>query len=179
MRAPWVVQRGGARRRSLVLLSHREAITRHALGRSAKDDDALTGSLAFPCLRRETWGTRFVRYEASLIEEHGAVEGVALDGLEAGVADDAPEFFLGGAVRCAGSFDDVLFEHDGAYIVAAKVEAELEDLEALRDPAGLHVLDVVEIKARDGEHLEVFDGGGFFPSAAAESGVAPAGSSRG
>ncbi len=72
----------------------------------------------------------------------------------------------------AGGFDDVLFEHDGAYVVAAEVKAEFEDLEALRDPAGLHVLDVVEVEARDGEDLEVFDGGGFFPAAAAESGVA-------
>src|SRR5690349_18772790 len=64
-----------------------------------------------------------------LIEEHGAVEGVALDGLEAGVADDAAEFFFGGAVAGAGGFDDVFFEHDGAYVVAAEMEAKLEDLE--------------------------------------------------
>ena len=48
--------------------------------------------------------------ELALVEEHGAVEGVALDGLEAGVADDAAEFFFCGAVRGARSFDDVLFE---------------------------------------------------------------------
>ena len=34
-----------------------------------------------------------------LIEEHGAVEGVTLDGFETGVTDDAAEFFLRGAVR--------------------------------------------------------------------------------
>src|SRR6478736_7624652 len=81
-----------------------------------------------------------VRCEAALIEKHGAIEGVALDGLEASVADDAAEFFLCGAVRGAGGLDDVLFEHDGAYVVAAEVQSQLEDLEALRDPAGLHVL---------------------------------------
>ena len=59
----------------------------------------------------------------SLVEEHGAVEGVALDGLEAGVADDAAEFFFGGAVAGAGGLDDILFKHDGAYVVAAEVEA--------------------------------------------------------
>ena len=58
-----------------------------------------------------------------LVEEHGVVEGVALDGFEAGVADDTAEFLFGGAVAGAGSFDHVLFEHDGAYIVAAEVEA--------------------------------------------------------
>ena len=102
------------------------------------------------------------------VEEHGAVEGVALDGFEAGVADDAAEFFFSGAVGCSGCFDDVLFEHDGAYVVAAEVEAELENLEALRDPGGLHVFDVVEVEARNGEDLQVLDGCGFFPSSASE-----------
>ena len=110
------------------------------------------GGLKFPVVA-EHGAPIFVRYEAALIEEHGAVEGVALDGLEAGVADDAAEFFFRGAVAGAGGFDDVLFEHDGAYVVAAEAQAQLEDLEALRDPAGLHVLDVVEVEARDGEDL--------------------------
>jgi hypothetical protein len=70
----------------------------------------------------------------NLIEEHGAVEGVALDGLEAGVADNAAEFFLGGAVAGACRFDYIFFEHDGAYVVAAEVEAQLENFEALGDP---------------------------------------------
>lgn len=107
-----------------------------------------------------------------LVEEEGAVEGVALDGAEAGVADDASEFFLGGAVLGAGGADDIFFEHDGADVVTAEAEAHLEDLEALGDPAGLDVFDVVEHHAGDGEGLEVFDGGGLFPAAAAEGGVA-------
>jgi len=45
----------------------------------------------------------------SLVKEHGAVEGVALDGLEAGVADDAAQLFFGGAVTGTGCLDDVLF----------------------------------------------------------------------
>ena len=52
-----------------------------------------------------------------------------------------------------------------------KCRPSSQHLEALRDPAGLHVLDVVEIEARDGEHLEVFDRGGLVPAAAAEGGV--------
>ena len=106
-----------------------------------------------------------------LVEEHGAVEGVALDGFEAGVADDAAEFFFGGAVAGAGGFDYVLFEHDGAYVVAAKVEAEFEDFEALGDPAGLDIVNVVKVEAADGEGLEVLEGGRFVPAAAAEGGV--------
>ena len=105
------------------------------------------------------------------IQKHGAVEGVALAGLEACVADDAAKFFFCGAVRGAGGFDDVFFEHDGAYVVAAEAEAELEDLKALGDPAGLDILDVVEIEAGDGEDFEVVDGGGLVPAAAAERGV--------
>ena len=57
------------------------------------------------------------------VEKHRAVEGVALDGLEAGVADDAAKFFFGGAVARACGFDDVFFEHDGAYVVAAEVQS--------------------------------------------------------
>ena len=108
----------------------------------------------------------------ALVEEHGSVEGVALDGFEAGVADNAAELFFRGAVAGACRFDHILFEHDGAYVVAAEVKTQFQHLEALRDPAGLHVFDVVEIEAGDGEYLEVLDGGGFFPSAAAEGGVA-------
>ena len=46
-----------------------------------------------------------------------------MDWFEAGVADDAAQFFFGGAVAGACGFDYVLFEHDGAYVVAAEVEA--------------------------------------------------------
>ena len=107
-----------------------------------------------------------------LVEEEGAVEGVALDGAEAGVADGAAKFFFGGAVGGAGGADHVFLEHDGADVVAAEAEAHLEDFEALGDPAGLHILDVVEHHAGDGEGFEVFDRGCLFPAAAAEGGVA-------
>ena len=53
------------------------------------------------------------------------------------------------------------FEQDGAYVVAAEAEAHLEDLEALRGPGALQVLDVVEVEAADGEGGEVFDCGGL------------------
>ncbi len=58
-----------------------------------------------------------------LVEEHGAVESVALDGLEAGVADDAAELLFGGAVAGACRLHYVLLEHDRAHVVAAEVEA--------------------------------------------------------
>ena len=104
----------------------------------------------------------------ALIQKHRAVERVALDGLEAGVADDAAQLFFGGAVRGAGRADDIFFEHDRTHVVTAEVEAELENLQSLRDPTGLHVLNIVEIEPRDGENLEILDARRFVPSAAAE-----------
>ncbi len=44
-----------------------------------------------------------------LVQKHRPIERVALDGLEAGVADDAAQLLFGGAVRCTGGLDDVLF----------------------------------------------------------------------
>jgi len=41
----------------------------------------------------------------------------------------------------------------------------------LRDPTGLHVQEIREIEAGDGQDFEVVDGGGFVPVAAAEGGV--------
>ena len=41
----------------------------------------------------------------------------------------------------AGGAHDVFFEHDGADVVAAEAQAHLADFQALRDPAGLHVLE--------------------------------------
>jgi hypothetical protein len=35
----------------------------------------------------------------------------------------------------------------------------------------LHVFDVIEIETRDGQHLQIFDAGCFFPAAAAEGGI--------
>ncbi len=95
--------------------------------------------------------------EDGLVEEHGAVEGVALDGLEAGFADDAAKLFFGGAA----GFAEALFEEDGADVVAAEAEAHLQDLEALRGPGALEVGDVVEVEAADGEGGEVLDCGGL------------------
>ena len=57
------------------------------------------------------------------IQEHGAVERVALDRFEAGISNNSAQLFFGSAVTCAGSLDYVLFQHHRAYIVAAEVEA--------------------------------------------------------
>ncbi len=77
-----------------------------------------------------------------LVEEHGAVERVALNGFESGVANDAAQLFFCGAVGSTGCFHDVLFQHDRADVIAAEAQTKLEDFQSLRDPAGLHVFDV-------------------------------------
>lgn len=56
------------------------------------------------------------------VQKHRPVEGVALDGLEAGVANDSPQLFFRGAVGRSRSFDHVLFQHHRAHIVAAEVK---------------------------------------------------------
>ena len=86
----------------------------------------------------------------SLVEKECPVKRVALDGLESSVADDAADFLFGGAgVRT----------EDGADVVAAEAKAHLQDFKALLVPVGLHVRDVVEEHAADGESPEVLDGG--------------------
>ncbi len=93
----------------------------------------------------------------SLVEEQCAVEGVALDWFEAGFADDAAEFFFGGAAGFAEAF----FEEDGADIVAAEAEAHLQNLEALCGPRALEVGNIVEVKAAYSQSREVLHCSGF------------------
>src|ERR1017187_199254 len=108
---------------------------------------------------------------AHLVQKIGSVERVPLFGDEARVADDAAQFLFGGAIVGAGGGDDVLFDHDAAHIVAAEAQPELAGLEALRDPGGLHVLDVIEVDARDRQRLQVLDSGSFLFDEAAERSV--------
>jgi hypothetical protein len=46
-----------------------------------------------------------------LIQEVLPIQRISLRGAEAGVADDAAEFFLGGAIVDAGGADYILFKH--------------------------------------------------------------------
>src|SRR5258706_7818412 len=111
------------------------------------------------------------RMTESLVQEVLSVEGIALGRAEAGVADYAAKLLFCRAVRHACGSYYIFFEHHRADVVAAEAEAHLADFQALRDPARLHVQEVREVEARDGQHFEVFDGGGFVPMAAAEGGV--------
>lgn len=97
------------------------------------------------------WGFEYV----------GTVEGVALGGEEAGVVDDAAKLFFVGAATDSGGIDYVFFDENAADIISAELQADLADFDTRREPTGLNVVDVVEIKAADRESFEVVDGGGF------------------
>jgi hypothetical protein len=106
-----------------------------------------------------------------LVQEVLPIEGVALGGAEARIADDAAQLFFGGAIVHARGSDYIFFQHHRPHVVAAEAEAHLADFQALRHPARLHIQEIREIEARDGEDFQVFDGSGFVPVAAAERGV--------
>src|SRR5258705_5658652 len=91
----------------------------------------------------------------------GAVKGVALGGDEAGVRDDAAEFVFVGAIFHAGGEDYVFFDQDAADVIGAELQSDLTDFDSGGEPAGLDVIDVVEIEAADGERFQIVDRGGF------------------
>jgi hypothetical protein len=67
--------------------------------------------------------------DLAALQEVGAVQRIPLLGDEAGVADDAAQFFFAGAVMRAGGGDHVLLDHDAAHVVAAEAQAELAGLQ--------------------------------------------------
>src|SRR5258705_13385125 len=94
-------------------------------------------------------------------QDVGAVKRVALRGPEAGVGDDAAKLFFVGAVPDARGEHHVFLNQNAADVVGAKLQANLANLDARREPARLDVIDVVEIQAADRERLQIIDGGGF------------------
>src|SRR5229473_6261475 len=90
-----------------------------------------------------------------------AIERVALGRDEAGVGDDAAEFAFVGAIFYAGGEDDVFFDEDATDVVGAELQTDLADFNSGRKPAGLDVVDVVEVEAADGQRFQIIDGSGF------------------
>src|ERR1700722_2892435 len=119
----------------------------------------------------EDGGSHMAVPQRTLIQEVLAIQRISLRGAKAGVADDAAEFFFGGAIVDAGGADYILFKHHRADVVAAEAQSHLEDFESLCDPTRLHIQEVREIQARDGQHLQIFHRSRFVPVTAAESGV--------
>src|SRR5579863_9065813 len=97
----------------------------------------------------------------SLFQRVGPVQGVALGGDEAGVGDDAAEFGFVGAVADASGVHDIFFDQNAADVVGAELQADLANLDAGGEPAGLDVVNVVEIQTADCQRLQIIHGGGF------------------
>jgi hypothetical protein len=71
------------------------------------------------------------------------------------------------AARRRPRFLRYIFLEDAAHVVRAELQTDLANLDSRREPAGLDVVDVVEIQAADGQRLQIIDGRGFlnfFPS---------------
>src|SRR5580698_5695340 len=105
---------------------------------------------------------------SALVEEHRPVERVTLHRLEACIANDATQLFFSRTVGGARGLHHVLLEHHASHVIAAEAQPHLQHLEALRYPARLHVFDVFEIHARDGERLQILHRGRLVPTAAAQ-----------
>src|SRR5690348_189267 len=99
-----------------------------------------------------------------------AVERVALHRVVTGVRNDAAQFGFVGAIAHARGIDDVFLDQDAAHVVGAELQADLANLDSGREPAGLNVVNIVQIEPADGERLEVI-GRGRFGNALAEGSI--------
>jgi hypothetical protein len=90
-----------------------------------------------------------------------AIESIALGGDEAGVGDDAAKFAFVGAVANAGGIHNIFFDQNTADVVRTELQTDLADFYSGSEPAGLNVIDVVEIEAADGERFQIIDSGSF------------------
>src|SRR5262249_8031772 len=84
-----------------------------------------------------------------------------LGGDEASVGDDAAKLPFVGAVFYAGGEDYIFFDEDAADVVGAELQTDLADFDSRREPAGLDVVNVVEIQSADGERFQVVDSRGL------------------
>src|SRR5580698_3511954 len=133
------------------------------------NNQSITLNLGLTC-RKSTGMSKYkkIRPRKFLVQKHRSIERVALHRLESRIANDAAQLFFRSAIRGSCCLYDIFFEHDGADIVAAEAQAQLQNLQSLRDPARLHILDIGKIEARDGQDFQIFDCCSLIPSAAAE-----------
>lgn len=97
-----------------------------------------------------------------MVDLEGLVEGIALDGDEAGFADGVDEFGLGSGLGRAGAghVEDVFLENGAVEVVGAEVEGDLGEFGTEADPVGGDVVEVVEVEAADGDGAEGVPAGG-------------------
>ena len=79
--------------------------------------------------------------------------------------------FCSVSVRAPAAVKDLLPHHRALDVVGAEVQRHLREREPHHDPVGLHVRDVVEQQARNGDGLEVVARRGVTPAATLEDGV--------
>ena len=99
-----------------------------------------------------------------------AVEGVALDGLEAGFADQTFELFDGERFRGlrAGLVMDLLVAHRAVQVVGPVAQGDLRRGRAERNPVGLDVIEIVQQEAADGDGSQVVHRGRRTPDDAGQ-----------
>src|SRR5215470_6209725 len=94
---------------------------------------------------------------------HGAIEGIALDGLAPSLANEADKFLTPHALRRGGSgiVVDLFFNDSAIDIVCAETQGNLGDLRGHHLPVRLDVREIIEHQAADGDLLDVEHAGGL------------------
>lgn len=92
----------------------------------------------------------------------GFVEGIALDGGEAGFADglDHVLFCLELGSGGSGHVEDMFFADGAVEVIGTEAEGDLGEFEAHSDPIGGDMGDIIEVEAADGEGAEGVGAGG-------------------
>src|SRR5581483_11020336 len=133
-------------------------------GCSATDAASLPGSLlqSIPTMRSSVPSALLARVPSALLPYQGsedtddAILRVAQSGSATGLADERDHFVVGHAeLDNAGRRDHVLLQHDRPQIVGAIGETALSGALANRQPRALHVVDVIEEEAGNGQRLEI------------------------
>lgn len=81
------------------------------------------------------------------------VEGVALNRFAAGFADGFDHFGAGLDLRggSAGHVENIFLENGAVKVVGAVTQSDLGEFGAEADPVGSDVIEIVEVKAADGD----------------------------
>src|SRR5713101_10200993 len=106
-----------------------------------------------------------------LVQEILPVKRIALRRPEPGIADHVAQFFFRGAIGYARRTHNVFFDHDRAYVIAAKTQSELADFEPVCDPTRLYVLKIRKEDAGNGQRLQILHAGGLVPVASTQGRV--------
>src|SRR5579871_1902909 len=96
-----------------------------------------------------------------LLDIHRAIKSIALHGTETGVTNRPAQFFFVRLVRTTRGGHHIFLDQNTAEIVAAEAQGHLSQLDAGGEPTRLHVLEIIEVNARNRQRLQVIDRRGF------------------